>query len=52
MLPLIVKHLWLGIEMKRKYPERPIVGVGAVIFIKESVLLARRDNDPGKGKCS
>jgi len=39
MLPIIVKHLWLGLEMKRKYPEHPIVGVGAAIFIKESVLL-------------
>ena len=38
--------------MKRKYPKRPIVGVGAVIFINESVLLTRRGNDPGKGKWS
>jgi ADP-ribose pyrophosphatase YjhB (NUDIX family) len=35
--------------MKREYPHRPIVGVGAVILKGERVLLARRANSPGKG---
>ncbi len=38
--------------MKREYPERPIVGVGGVIFQEEAVLLVRRDQEPGKGQWS
>lgn len=38
--------------MKREYPEHPIVGVSAVIFVGQSVLLVRRINDPGKGQWS
>ncbi len=52
MQAVIVKYLWIGLTMKREYPKRPIVGVGAVIFIKESVLLVRRNKDPGKGQWS
>ncbi|MFH1490346.1 MAG: NUDIX domain-containing protein, partial [Pseudomonadota bacterium] len=35
--------------MKREYPESPIVGVGAVIFKDNKVLLVKRAKEPGKG---
>jgi mutator protein MutT len=38
--------------MRREYPDRPIVGVGGVIFDGTAVLLARRNQDPGKGEWS
>ena len=38
--------------MKRTYPEYPIVGVAAVLFQGDLVLLARRDKEPGKGQWS
>ena len=38
--------------MKREYPEGPIVAVAAVIFSDGSVLLARRNQEPGKGQWS
>ena len=38
--------------MERRYPERPIVGVGAVILSGAAVLLARRANPPSKGEWS
>ena len=36
----------------RKYPERPIVAVGAVILDGDRVLLVRRANPPLKGQWS
>jgi 8-oxo-dGTP diphosphatase len=37
----------------RKYPERPIVGVGAVVLNRDGrVLLARRAHEPLKGEWS
>ena len=36
----------------RIYPERPIVGVGAVIVSDDRVLLVRRANEPLKGEWS
>ncbi|NIO37708.1 NUDIX domain-containing protein [Candidatus Bathyarchaeota archaeon] len=36
--------------MKRLYPERPVVGVGAVVICDGRILLERRKVDPGKGK--
>jgi len=33
----------------RRYPHRPIPGVGAIVVGSKGVLLARRDKDPGKG---
>lgn len=36
--------------MKREYPEQPIVGVGAVVFREDEVLLVKRGNAPAKGK--
>lgn len=38
--------------MRREYPEAPIVGVGGVIFKDSSVLLVKRDQEPGKGQWS
>ncbi len=35
--------------MKRHYPDSPLVGVGAVIFRGEEVLLVRRGQEPGLG---
>ncbi len=36
----------------RKYPDRPIVGVGAVIFDAGRVLLIKRAHEPLKGEWS
>src|SRR5437588_8381364 len=36
----------------REYPERPIVGVGAVVIDGSRVLLVRRANEPLKGEWS
>jgi mutator protein MutT len=36
----------------REYPDRPIVGVGAVIVDGDCVLLVRRANEPLKGEWS
>jgi ADP-ribose pyrophosphatase YjhB (NUDIX family) len=38
--------------MTREYPDRPIVGVGAVIVDHNRVLLARRGNPPREGQWS
>jgi mutator protein MutT len=38
--------------MKREFPERPLVGVGGVVFSNRRVLLARRARDPLKGQWS
>lgn len=38
--------------MKRLYPERPIVGVGAVIICNGKILLEKRKGEPGRGKWS
>jgi ADP-ribose pyrophosphatase YjhB (NUDIX family) len=38
--------------MKRDYPERPIIGVGAVIVEGDRVLLVRRATEPLKGEWS
>ncbi|MEW5723109.1 MAG: NUDIX hydrolase [Thermodesulfobacteriota bacterium] len=34
----------------RRYPARPIVGVGGVIFDGPAVLLVKRAKDPGRGQ--
>jgi len=36
--------------LKRQYPKRPVVGVGAVILDGDQILLEKRKNSPGKGK--
>jgi 8-oxo-dGTP diphosphatase len=38
--------------MKRDYPDRPIIGVGAVIVNQRRVLLVRRATEPLKGEWS
>jgi 8-oxo-dGTP diphosphatase len=38
--------------LSRLYPNRPIVGVGAVIIQNDKILLEKRKNDPGRGKWS
>ena len=37
------------LEIKREYPEHPLVGVAAVIFDETSVWLARRNQEPSRG---
>ena len=38
--------------MKRLYPKKPLVGVGAVIVCNGRILLEKRKGEPGKGKWS
>ena len=38
--------------MKRLYPKKPVVGVGAIILDEGKILLEKRKNSPGKGKWS
>ena len=38
--------------MRRRYPEQPMVGVGAVIFRGDNVLLVQRGREPAYGKWS
>lgn len=38
--------------MDRKYPRRPIVGVAGVLFQGDSILLARRAQEPAMGEWS
>jgi 8-oxo-dGTP diphosphatase len=39
-------------SMERRYPERPLVGVGAIVFRGEQILLVRRGTEPSYGKWS
>ena len=36
----------------RKYPDRPYVGVGVIVFCDQEVLLVKRNNEPNKGQWS
>ncbi len=38
--------------MKREYPEKPIAGVGVIIFNEGKVLIIKRAFDPSKNKWS
>jgi len=38
--------------MNRRYPDKPMVGVGAIIFRNDSVLLIQRGRQPSLGKWS
>jgi 8-oxo-dGTP diphosphatase len=38
--------------MKRDYPDRPLIGVGAVIVSGERVVIVRRGHEPLKGEWS
>ena len=42
----------MGEKRGRKYPGRPLVGVGAVVFKNNSVLLVRRGKEPRAGQWS
>ncbi|MDK2784967.1 MAG: hypothetical protein PWQ41_1952 [Bacillota bacterium] len=35
--------------MQRRYPEQPVVGVGALIVKRDKILLVRRGKEPGRG---
>ena len=41
-----------GTAIKRRYPEQPLVGVGAVVFRGKEVLLVRRGQEPARGSWS
>jgi 8-oxo-dGTP diphosphatase len=43
---------FLNYSMSRNYPDRPIVGVGAVILREREVVLARRAAEPLRGQWS
>jgi 8-oxo-dGTP diphosphatase len=36
--------------LNRLYPERPLVGIGAVIICNDKILLEKRKGEPGRGK--
>lgn len=38
--------------MNRRYPQKPLVGVGAIIFRDDTVLLIQRGREPSYGKWS
>jgi 8-oxo-dGTP diphosphatase len=38
--------------MNRRYPDRPMVGIGAIIFRGDEVLLVKRGRSPALGKWS
>jgi mutator protein MutT len=38
--------------LRRIYPERPLVGVGAIIIARGKILLEKRKNEPGRGQWS
>ena len=38
-----------ALEDNRRYPLRPIIGVGGLIFDGSSILLVKRGKEPGKG---
>ncbi len=38
--------------MNRRYPERPLAGIGAIIFRGDRVLLVKRGSSPAMGKWS
>ncbi len=38
--------------MKREYPDRPLIGVGAVIVAENRVVVVRRGHEPLKGEWS
>ena len=41
-----------GPIIKREYPDRPVVGVGAVIIKNGKVLIVKRGKEPGYGRWS
>lgn len=41
-----------AVNMRREYPEAPIVTVGGIVFNGDSVLLAQRGKEPNRGRWS
>lgn len=41
-----------GFTLRRLYPKRPLVGVGAVLVCNGKILLVKRSGKPGRGKWS
>jgi len=39
----------LAARDNRRYPKRPLVGVGAIILRRDRILLVQRGKEPGKG---
>lgn len=39
-------------DLRREYPNQPVVGVGAVVLEEGRIILVRRGVEPGKGKWS
>jgi ADP-ribose pyrophosphatase YjhB (NUDIX family) len=39
-------------QLKRLYPDQPIVGIGVVLVHNGKLVLIKRGNDPGRGKWS
>ncbi len=39
-------------DMKRKYPDHPIIGVGGIVFREDQVLLIQRGKEPNLGRWS
>ena len=37
-------------SLSRRYPSRPLVGAGAVVYRGDKVLLVKRNNPPNEGK--
>ncbi len=54
LLPCVDRSGWIFWEalMNRRYPEYPLVGVGAIIFREDKVLLVQRGKEPAYGKWS
>jgi mutator protein MutT len=40
------------LSLTRSYPDRPVLGVGAVVLVDEKIVLVRRAHEPLKGEWS
>ena len=52
MVPRLLFKTTRRTDIKRLYPDRPLVGVGAVIFRGEEFVLVRRGQEPALGAWS
>lgn len=46
---LFYQSIRLVAALHREYPDKPVLGVGAVIIREGRILLVRRGSDPGRG---
>jgi len=51
-LRFLIRSATLRGSLRRDYPERPFLGVGAIIIEQQKVLLVRRANPPLQGEWS